>query len=338
MERMAQIAAMVTGVVLGVVALDAVASIFVPLVLALVVGVVLSPLSALWERLGLSLATGALLSLGLALLMFGLVAMLFQPLVAQIIAQAPKVWADMQSNIAVLRGMLQNITRLSQDVTEAMTSGAAPTMSDGSGVTLPTVADALLLAPAFLGQFAIFTGALFFFMMTRKEIYTWVARHLSAKTDRAQTTFRLLAAEQQVSRYFLAITMVNAVLGGTLAIVLQIMGMPGALLWGVMAFLLNFIVYLGPAALVVGLLFAGVAAFDGVLSVVPAGLFLLLNGLEGQFVTPAVVGRQMSMNPLLVFMVLIFGIWLWGPVGGVVAIPLLVWVLVLNDAIDDPKA
>ena len=338
MERVAQIAAIVTGVVLTVVALDAVASIFVPMVLALVAGVVLSPLSAYWERLGLSTAGGALLSLGLALLVLGLVVMLFQPLVAQLIEQAPKVWADMQSNIDTLRRLLANFTRLSQDVTEAMTTGAAPVAPDATGVALPTVADALLLAPAFLGQFAIFAGALFFFMMTRKEIYTWAARHLSAKTDRAQTTFRLLAAEQQVSRYFLAITMVNAVLGAALAIALQIMGMPGALLWGVMAFLLNFIVYLGPAVLVVALLFAGVAAFDGVLSLAPAGLFLLLNGMEGQFVTPAVVGRQMSMNPLLVFVALIFGIWLWGPVGGVVAIPLLVWVLVLNDAIDDPKA
>ncbi|MEO6300087.1 MAG: AI-2E family transporter, partial [Paracoccaceae bacterium] len=174
--------------------------------------------------------------------------------------------------------------------------------------------------------------------LTRSEIYSWAAIRLSVPTERAQTTRRLLAAERKVSHYFLAISLVNFCLGTALAIMLMVEGANDAVLWGVTAFLLNFVPYLGPATIVIGLLFAGIAQYDGAMSVVPALSFLGLATVEGQFITPSVVGRQLSLNPLLVFISLIFGIWLWGPLGGVVAIPLLVWVLVLNDALSEPDA
>ena len=118
----------------------------------------------------------------------------------------------------------------------------------------------------------------------------------------------------------------------------ETLGVPGAILWGVVGFLLNFVVYLGPAVFTVALLFAGIAAFDGWLALAPAAGFVMLNTLEGQFVTPALVGRNMELNPLLVFLALVFGIWLWGPIGGIVAIPLLLWVLVLNDCLTPQAA
>ena len=340
MERLSQMGIVVVATVAGIVALKEVESIFAPMALALVAGVVVSPLGAVWERTGLPRALGALITLGLTLIVLGLMALIFQPLVSQLVAQAPKVWNDMQDSIHSLRSLMQGIAKLSQDVTAAIApdqaAGTAAPVADPGAVALPTVADALLLAPAFLGQFLVFSGTLFFFMLTRSEIYTWAARRLSGPTETAQTTRRLLAAERKVSSYFLAIALVNAVLGAALAIVLAIIGLPDTVLWGAMAFLLNFVVYLGPAALSVGLLFAGIAQFDGVLALVPMLAFIGLNAIEGQFVTPSVVGRQLALNPLLVFVALIFGIWLWGPLGGVVAIPLLVWVLVLNDALSEP--
>jgi predicted PurR-regulated permease PerM len=296
---------------------------------------------AFWERIGLAKVVGALITLALTLIVLALLAVIFQPLLWQLIDQAPKVWNDMQDSIHSLRSVLQSIAKLSQDVTDAMapTASAAPAApaTDASAV-LPSMTDALLLAPAFLGQFLVFVGTLFFFTLTRSEIYSWAAIRLSAPTERAQTTRRLLAAEQKVSHYFLAISLVNAGLGTVLAIVLAIEGVPDAVLWGVTAFLLNYIPYLGPAAAVIGLLFAGIAEFDGAMSLVPMLSFVGLATVEGQFITPSVVGRQLSLNPLLVFIALIFGIWLWGPLGGVVAIPLLVWVLVLNDALSQPNA
>ncbi len=76
-----------------------------------------------------------------------------------------------------------------------------------------------------------------------------------------------------------------------------------------------------------------VARASGPASLAPAASFILLNTIEGQFVTPALVGKHMAVNPLLVFLALIVGIWLWGPIGGIVAIPLLLWGLVLSDSL-----
>ncbi len=338
LERLSQMGIVVVATVAGVVALKGVAEIFAPMAIGLVAGVVASPLGGFWERIGLPKAAGALVTLALTLIVLGLLVLIFQPLVSQLVAQTPKVWNDMQDTIQSLRNLMKGFAKLSKDVTEAVApgAGAAALPAADTGTGLPSMTDALLLAPAFLGQFLIFVGTLFFFMLTRSEIYSWAAHRLSAPTERSQTTRRLLAAERKVSHYFLAISLVNAGLGTTLAVVLAILGLPDAVLWGVTAFFLNFIPYLGPAATVIGLLFAGIAQFDGAMSLVPMLAFLGLATVEGQFITPTVVGRQLSLNPLLVFVALIFGIWLWGPLGGVVAIPLLVWVLVLNDALSEP--
>jgi predicted PurR-regulated permease PerM len=336
LERLSRMGVVVVATVAGVAALKLAEEILGPMALALVVGVVVSPLGTAWERTGLPAALGALLTLGLTLTVLGLLGLVLQPQVSELAAQAPKVWADLQDSLDTLRSILRNLTKLSQDVSAAMAPEQAAAPAVDPAAALPSVTDALLLAPAFLGQFAVFAGTLFFFVLTRSEIYAWTALRLSGPTERAGTTRRLLAAERKVSRYFLAVALVNAGLGTALALVLAVLGVPGAALWGLMAFLLNFVVYLGAAAVSVGLLFAGIAQFDGVLALLPVLSFVALNGIEGQFVTPSVVGRQLALNPLVVFVALIFGIWLWGPLGGVVAIPLLVWVLVLNDALSEP--
>ncbi len=338
MERLSRISLILLGVIGFFATLYALSGIFAPLALALVTGVVLSPVSDFWERTGLSSAVGALASLVLALVVAAGLVLVFQPVIAQLVEQAPKVWSDLQETITLVRGLQRGVADLTGEVSNAIApeASAALTPDAGTSVALPSVTDAVMAAPAILSQMLVFAGALFFFLLTRKEIYDWAALNLSGRGEQAQTALKLLSAERHVSRYFLTITMINAGLGAACALVFQAIGLPGAVLWGVMGFLVNFVVYLGPAVFVVALLFAGVAAFDGGLALLPAAIFVLLNGIEGQFVTPALVGRNLSVNPLLVFLSLIFGIWLWGAIGGIVAIPLLLWVLVLNDRLAEP--
>ena len=90
----------------------------------------------------------------------------------------------------------------------------------------------------------------------------------------------------------------------------------------------------GPALVAAALLLAGLLSFDGLAGLAPAALFVSMNAIEGQFVTPALVGRHMHVNPLLVFLSLVFWLWLWGPIGGIVAIPVLVWTLYLLGRLD----
>lgn len=88
---------------------------------------------------------------------------------------------------------------------------------------------------------------------------------------------------------------------------------------------MNFVLYLGPISFAAMLLLCGLIVFDGAMSFLPALTYMLMNMTEGQFVTPSLIGKQMSVNPLRVFTSLVFWLWLWGPLGGVIAIPMLVW-------------
>jgi predicted PurR-regulated permease PerM len=110
-------------------------------------------------------------------------------------------------------------------------------------------------------------------------------------------------------------------------VVFHIMGMPGPYVWGLVAALLNYILYIGPAVFAVSVLLGGLLAFDGAMGVVPAVAYVCINGIEGNFVTPTLVGKNMAVNPLLVFLSLVFWLWLWGPLGGIVAIPILLYIL-----------
>ncbi|MER5172129.1 AI-2E family transporter [Thioclava sp. GXIMD2076] len=338
LETLSRIAIILIGAIGVVFALVQVESIFAPMILALVAGIVLSPVSDTWERMGFSQVWGAMTSILFSLLIVAMVFLIFQPLVYQIVDQAPKVWQDMRSTIDSYKDAIQNLNSMSDRIQEAVSDTAAKAGEDKGGVQMPTLSDALMLAPSFFAQFLVFIGTLFFFLLTRNEIYAWAARHLSEPAERASTAKRLRAAERKVSRYFLTITVVNAGLGVATGVVLTALGMPGAMLWGLVAFLINYVLYIGPACLIVALLFAGVAAFDGFYAVLPALLYACLNGCEGQFITPAMIGKHMRLNPLLVFLALIFGIWLWGPVGGIVAIPLLLWGLVLTNSMPESQA
>ena len=138
--------------------------------------------------------------------------------------------------------------------------------------------------------------------------------------------------EQQISRYLGAITVINAGLGLCIGVALHLMGMPYALLWGVAAFLLNYLPYLGA---MVGVAVSGAVAvvtYDslGAAFLVPL-VYLGLTSIEGQMVTPWLVGRHLRLNAAAVFIAVVFWAWLWGAAGALLAVPILVVIKVLAD-------
>lgn len=326
LQRFSYLSIIFIGVVVAFAVFKAMATITAPMVLALVAGLVLSPFSNLWERMGFSAASGALVSLLLTICMMAVMVLLFQPLIAQLVEQAPKVWADMQELISAAKALLKGASDAAKEVSTAITEPAAqaapataPAAAPAAAEGMPMVTDALWLAPEIAAQIMTFAGVLFFFLMTRADIYSWAARQFAEPMERGPVIKRLFEAERRVSRYFVTISIINACLGLIVGLGLQVAGLPGAMLWGFMTFILNYIVYLGPTVIAAGLIFAGVAAFDGGMAFVPVAIFGVTAFFEGQFITPAMVGKSMEMNPLLVFLSLLFGIWLWGPIGGVVA-------------------
>jgi predicted PurR-regulated permease PerM len=304
------------------------APLFAPIVLALVMGVVLSPFSEQIDRLGTPPALSAFLTLMIALAIILVLLVMIEPVVTRAVGRAPIIWAELRDTVSTIRDTLRGLDAMSDQVEEALNDPApGEALSDGAEekVAVPTLTDALWLAPSFAARIMIFIGTLYFFLLSRAEVYEWLTR-----SDIAVSAREMLEAEHEVSRYFLTITVINAGFGTLYAAVFWWLGLPYPILWGFVAFLANYILYLGPAVFAATLFVGGIVSFDGPLSFAPGVVYICLNMIEGQFVTPSLVGRQMAVNPLLVFLSLVFWLWMWGPVGGIIAIPLLVWALALR--------
>ena len=134
-----------------------------------------------------------------------------------------------------------------------------------------------------------------------------------------------LRVRGELGRYFGAVTLSNLVLGTTTTLAMYWLEMPNPLLWGVLAFLLNFIPYAGSATTLLLLTVVALVSFDGVAKAFTvAGTYLLLTTLEGQVLQPVLVGRRLDIRPPIVLLGLWFGGWLWGVAGVALAMPLLV--------------
>jgi predicted PurR-regulated permease PerM len=133
----------------------------------------------------------------------------------------------------------------------------------------------------------------------------------------------------ELGRYFAAVTFSNAILGVGTALTMAWMDMPNALLWGVIAFLFNFVPYAGSATTLTLLTIVALVSFDGVgMAVSVAGAYLVLTTLEGQVLQPVLVGKRVDISPPVVLLGLWFGGWLWGVAGVALATPILVSVKV----------
>ncbi|OWQ92197.1 hypothetical protein CDN99_07605 [Roseateles aquatilis] len=138
----------------------------------------------------------------------------------------------------------------------------------------------------------------------------------------------LRAAQRDISRYMVSVSAINLGVGLVVAGAMWLVGLPNPGLWGALAALLNFIPYLGPLIMAGLLLAASLASSpgDGGLTALaaPAAAYLCVHAVEANFVTPFVVGRRLSMNPLSVLLSVMFWGWLWGVAGAVLAVPLLI--------------
>lgn len=301
------------------VALSLAQTLIAPLTLAFVTAIILGPVNNRIRMVGLNPTPAALITLVAALAVLVVLALLFRPWVAEVVEAWPRMRSEIRRTMIEIRVHLGALFDIQREVLEAIDPGA-DAGSNGNADSMPTLSDAAWLAPLALAQIILFVGGLFFILVGKDDLY-------SALTDRFSLCHKgaFAAAETRVARYFGTVAIINLGFGAAVAIALSIIGLPAAPLWGVIAALANFVLYLGPAVIAAALVVAGTVSFDGAASFLPAAVFVGLNATEGQFVTPSLLGRQMRLSPLLVFVSLAFWLWLWGPVGGIVAIPLLLW-------------
>ncbi|HBS49052.1 MAG TPA: AI-2E family transporter [Rhodobacteraceae bacterium] len=311
-------------------AMELAEDIMAPLVAALVTGVIFAPAAGRLQRLGLPRVLSAALILAAGIAVIGGIALLVEPYLWRLLEELPNIKWELQKLVRSFRGLIQGLDEVNAEFAQALGDTSEPDAASAAP-KMPGLTDALFLAPVILGKVVIYLGALFFFLLTRHSIYHWLSERIGTKRDTKVMLARFRNAESVISTYFLTITVINAVMGAAVAAAMTLIGLPGAIMWGIAAMLLNYVLYLGPAVMLVSLGLAGVLAFEGPLSFAPALAYLAINLTEAQFITPALVGRNISINPLMIFVSLVFWLWLWGPIGGIIAIPIMVILLKVFD-------
>jgi predicted PurR-regulated permease PerM len=314
-----QISLLVLGLVAAFAALSAGQYVLAPIFIAITLGLMCGPVADELEGRGLPSSLSAGLVVLALLLVAGLAAYLFASPLSVWLAKIPVIWEKLSSELANLRGPLESVSALEEQVRKILgdDSTLTVTVADGGPVT-----NMAFLAPAILGQFVIFLGALYFFLASRHGVRLAVLSLCYTRRLRWRMAHVFSDVETRVSRYLLTITLVNVALGTLVAVAMAATGMPSPLLWGALAFVLNYIPFLGQATMLVLVFLIALGTKSGLTeALIPAGLYWGLSFAESQVVTPNLLGRTMTINPFLIFLSLVFWLWVWGPVGGLVAVP-----------------
>ena len=307
-------------------ALRAGAEFFLPVTAALVIAIALVPMLEWFERRGLPSGLAALICVLMLLIVANAaVASIVLP-AAEWVRLLPERIGRIQQTLAPLLEVYANLERFIEDVVTEFgqdSVGAARTVT----VETPNSMIDIIATSAPHAAIQLFFALLviFFFLAgwTRMRKSTITGR---ASFGGAMTTARVI---QQVvdstSTYLGTITIVNVALGSVVALFLWAIEMPTPLMWGGIVAVLNYIPYLGPIAAALLLALGGLMAFsDPWYALLPAAGFAALHLVEANLITPAIVGRRLTINPLLILVALSFWAWVWGTTGALLAVPLLI--------------
>jgi predicted PurR-regulated permease PerM len=315
-----QVAAIFMGAVAFVFALHVGEYILAPIAMGIVLGLMLGPLATKLEQRGLPPGLSAFIVFVLFIFLVGIFAAVVMTPLTLWVNQLPQIWQQLQNQLAQFREPLESITA-ARDELRKIVGGGGLTVSVDDGSPVESVAS---LAPALLAQILIFLASLYFFVATRHRTRAAILKLCLTRRLRWRVAHIFRDVEALVSRYLLSISLINVAEGIAVGSALWLAGVPSAALWGALAVVSNFIVFVGPMLMTIVLFAVGLTEFDTIAgALVPPLIYQGINVLESQFVTPAVVGRALTLNPFVVVLALVFWIWLWGALGGFIAIPAL---------------
>ena len=178
----------------------------------------------------------------------------------------------------------------------------------------------------------------FFLLSTGDRLLQNVLRVLDTLSQKRVAVELVNDIEASVASYLMVLFCVNLALGLTTAAAFFVLGVPSSFLWGVVAFAANFVPFFGPMAAFVVYVIVSVVAFDSVFHMVlPPLAFIVISQIEGNIITPAIMGRSMQLSPILVLISLAFWGWMWGIGGALVAVPILAITKIVCDKFDNLK-
>ncbi|WFL76109.1 AI-2E family transporter [Altererythrobacter arenosus] len=309
--------------------------VFLPLVTALILTILLSPLADRLARLGLPNVLASLGSLivflAIVLLALGLV---LQPATA-LFEQLPRMMATIGERFAELRDRFAWLGAANRELSEIIgpTEGrevvlASPSMLEQLAIATPTVLIETLL-----------TILMTFFMI---EARVRLRRHLLL--DRANIGSSVKAArvmrevQDRVAAYILTVAWINAGVGIIVATGAWLMGVEAPLMWGGLAAILNFVPYIGPLAMTALLALFGIGTAETLfIGLLPAIAYVGLHTVESNIVTPSILGARFTMNPVLILIALSYFSWVWGVFGALLSVPILLTLTAFFDHVGKPN-
>lgn len=298
--------------------------ILAPVTAGVLVGFIFGPISGWLEQRGMP---PALASTSIVLFSAAVISILLIGLAApleQWSSRVPELTQAIQSHWQKLKGPIDTIKKVEEQVADA----AKAQRSEPIEVTVKSpgiITDLISSAPDAAARFLIFIGTFYFFLATRTSMKRIGLRFLPTRQLQFRVARILRDTEAYMSRYVATITLINVGLGVAVGIAMYLLGLPQAHLWGALAMVLNYAAYIGPAAMTIILLGVGILTFpNSAMALAPPLTYIAINGLEGQFITPAILGGRLTLNPLIVFVSITFWLWLWGPIGAFLAVPILI--------------
>jgi predicted PurR-regulated permease PerM len=309
------------------------AEIVLPIVVAWVLKLVLQPAMRLLRRWHLPNGVAALL---IILVLFGAAAGLAAALSAPATSWAEKLPSGIPKLEERLRFVNRPIARLEEYVqkAEALAPGggpkAVPVQMSGAGAFNQLLAGTKSFA-AELFETAL---VLFFLLLSGDTFLRRLVQVLPHFRSKRQAVDIAQQIERDVSRYLLTITILNLVVGVAFGGATLFCGLQDPVLWGAVAFLLNFVPILGPTLGVAVSTLVGLLSFNSLwMALLPAALYLIIHTIVTEFLQPIVVARRFTVNPALVVLALVFWYWMWGVPGAVLATPLLAITKIICDRI-----
>lgn len=298
-------------------------ALILPLLCAFAVGLTLGPLIKVAERRGVPPWVMAVILVLLMIAAANLAVVMLAGPVSSLVAQAPKIGAAFVEKLHIFDRSLAALdelqTALGLDADKSMSFSPARIIE---GI-LTTVTPAAL---QFILAAMLFFATLFFFILGRAGFRNHTINWFTDREARLRALKIMNDIESNLGGYLIVVTAINLALGLVTMLMAYMLGLPSPILWGALAFVLNYVPYVGPAIMDVLLFGIGVLTFPTLLgALLPPAIFLAITVVEGQFLTPAIVGRRLlNLHPLAVFLSIAFWAWLWGPVGAFLATPILI--------------
>lgn len=312
----------IAAVLFGIVLYQA-RAVMVPLVAALVVGSTIGPYADYAERRGIpAFAIYLGIAVVFCLIPYLTIISLSGP-VTNWIARAPEVGALLEGKLRVFERPL-SAWREIKEALQSLSGSNSPEFQVATTLDDFVAGAMALLTPA-IGQSLVFLGALMFFLSGRRQLKQRIALSFADRRSRLRILKVIAEIESSLTTYLTTAVVINLGVGAATATVVALFGIANPVMWGIAAFICNFIPYVGPLILAAIFVFVGLLTFDNILQAMLLPLlYLAIVTIETQFVTPSVISRRLETNSFLVFVGIVFLSWMWGIIGAFLALPLLI--------------